>query len=143
MRALGVLGLGGMALGCAPDEPPSCDGGGTLSVELGDGGRQAFVPFSDGDDLPLNGDRLSVDLWTSGLDTTAPVTASVRVDAGGASEDSLAALTLVCSDDGHGWAGVLAALPVGAGAGTTVTVRAALTDAAGETAVGELTGILR
>ena len=142
MRALPLL----LVLGCTPDAgPPTCDGGGATTLELGDGGRNAFVPFSGGDTIPTRGEPagLDLDLWTSGIDTSQPVTAVVRASVdGGPTEDSLASLTLTCADSGNGWTNVLATLGAGAAPGSTVSIESTVTDWTGVTASTSIEGVL-
>jgi len=134
-RWLGIA----LMVGCA-EEPATCEGGGEPTLEIGGGGRDAFVPFSDGDAVPLSGGAAQLDLWTAGLDTTSQVTGVVRIDAGGGSQDSIAGLTLLCGEPGYGWVRVLAALPAGATSGTQLDVSATLTDATGTAANATFTG---
>jgi len=145
MRAIPLIAL--VLLGCETESygPPTCDGGGEPLLELGDGGRNAFAPHGPGAVLPTRGDPigLDLDLWTSGIDTTQPVTAVVRISvAGGPTEDSLASLTLICADSGNGWTNVLATLPSGSASGTDVAVEAVLTDWTGVSVTAQLDGTL-
>jgi hypothetical protein len=67
----------------------------------------------------------------------------VRISSGGGpSEDSLATLTLSCTDSGNGWTNVLAALPTGAASGSPARVEATLTDWTGTTLNTVLEGTL-
>ncbi|MEZ4318873.1 MAG: hypothetical protein R3F61_15265 [Myxococcota bacterium] len=142
MRHLPLLVLAA----CAPDYgPPTCEGGGEPGLELGDGGRMAFVPFEDGGVLPTRGTPpgADIDLWTTGLDVGQGITAIVRIAAdGGPTEDSLATLVFSCADTGNGWTNVLAQLPASAVSGSNVTVEAVLTDVNATTVTAMFEGVL-
>ncbi|MCB9674614.1 MAG: hypothetical protein H6737_05815 [Alphaproteobacteria bacterium] len=141
MRILPVIAL----VACSPDlGPPTCEGGGAPLVEVGDGGQTAFVAFGDGATIPTRNTPAQADLelWTSGLVTTAGITAVVRIAAdGGPTEDSLATLTFVCADTGNGWTNVLAALPASAVSGSSLSIDVTLTDSVGTTASTSIEGI--
>lgn len=138
MRALVAMTL----VACGSPEPATCDGGGELALEIGAGGRDAFVPYSEGDAIRRAGDAVALELWSSGLDTTAPVNGVVRITSTGGSRDGIASLTLLCGEPGHGWTSVQAFLPDDAGPGSAITVRAVLTDARGISASHELAAVV-
>ncbi len=137
-------------------EPGTCDGGGPVSLELGEGGRSDFVAWSDGDLLIAEdfGGTFSVyvELFTSGLDTREPVTAVVRMSVdGGPTTDAIGQQQLQCDEEvGNGWTGVFAPLPdelqdagsVEAAEGAPVVLTATLTDVDGEAATAEISGVL-
>jgi hypothetical protein len=99
------------------DEGTPCEGAGEPVLELGAGGREGFAPFQDGDTLVVQQDGggrygLQVDLSTTGLDTTAPLTTFLRFSFGDetATTDVGAALTMQCTDPGPAWYSVFAPL---------------------------------
>lgn len=104
--------------GCAAEplaEEPTCDGLGPVALEVGSGGAAGFTPWADGDAVPLTQQGeygFQVELSTTGLDTTAPLTAFVRFSLGEetTTEDVGATLTLQCAEDAVGWVGVFAGL---------------------------------
>ena len=110
-------------------------------VELGTGGQLGFEPYAAGEQVALRGeDTISVELWTSGLDTTDSMIVSIRTSIGGGqSRDSLATFSLVCNEDeGRGWLSAFPFVPEGAADGDIVTVVATVTDANEVTASGEV-----
>jgi len=138
-----------------PVEPGTCDGGGTLMVELGDGGRSDFAPFADGVELPIITSGgvvgLQTEYWTSGLDTTAgsmTVVARVSVD-GGPTSDGIAQRNLLCDDEvGYGWDSIVVPVdddvaddPDGA-EGLPFVLTVVVTDANGTSATGEVSGVI-
>ena len=136
-------------MGCtAATDPATCAGGGAPLLELGDGGRSAFVAFADGVALPTSTNGLTLEMQTSGIDTTQNVTAVVRIAAdGGPSEDSIAALSLQCESaadgTGFGWAGVIASLPASTVEGSAIDIEAVITDWRGITATTSLSASVR
>lgn len=140
----------------APGEPATCDGGGAPSLALGDGGRTDFTPLGDGASIPIesyNGSYVVyIELWTSGLDTTDPMTVVVRTSVdGGPTADALGQQQLLCDEEiGNGWTGVWAPLPgdlqteaaAQAADGAPVVITATVTDALGTTVSTELSGAL-
>ncbi|MEQ1504969.1 MAG: hypothetical protein ABMB14_22240 [Myxococcota bacterium] len=150
LPCLGWLG----AAGCAGDEPTAtsdataCEGAGDPAVEVGEGGQLGFTGWADGDTVAIEDDGTGrygfyADLWTTGLDTTGSVSTFLRFTIGDdpATTDVGATLTLVCTDDGHGWYGVFAPLDdglqdaaaVAALDGLALGLSASLTDQGGET----------
>jgi hypothetical protein len=157
MRRIAVVALALWAAGCAgePAEvPPSCDGDGPVVVEAGQGGMSGFAPWSDGDQVEVfqQGEwGWKLELQTSGLDTTSPITSFVRYSLGAATttEDVGASLTLQCDDAvGLGWAGVFVGLPdelqdaVQDLQGEDLHLTLTATDLEGESAVQELDLVL-
>jgi hypothetical protein len=135
-------------------EPGSCDGDGTEALELGEGGRDGFVAFEDGDALyaeDFGGTwSIYVELYTNGIDTTEAVTAVVRTSVdGGPTSDALGQQILQCDDAvGRGWTGVFAPLPDSLQAdpssaeGAPVVITATVTDTSGDSATAEVQGVL-
>lgn len=152
MRAAVLAGLA--LVGCAgdtttdggPTELTACEGAGAPSVEVGQGSRDDFVPYGEGDDLEITQDGagqygFSLDLLTEGLDTTEAMTTVVRLTLGNdPSDDFIASLVLQCPDEGPGWTSVFAALDetlqdetaAMALVGQPIEVSATLTDQSGE-----------
>lgn len=153
-----VAWLALLALGCGAEEAPvdsdapsACEGAGAATVEVGSGGRSAFVPFEDGDDIAavdLAGTwGLQLELLTTGLDTTADASSVVRIqyEPGAPTEDYVGLIRLQCDDDeGIAWANVVAGLPEpwqgypGSLVGAALQVRVTVTDASGEAAADEV-----
>lgn len=105
-------------LGCDGDTEPvetdsertACEGGGAPTLELGLGGRSAFVPFDTGDDIEITQDGAGAygfgfELLTTGLDTTESVNAVLRVTVGtDPVQDFIALFNLQCDEDlGVAW----------------------------------------
>ncbi len=139
--------------GCGPGAPPGpCGGDPALTVGHEDG---AFVPYEDGDAVPIEVDgdgayRFAFDTRTSGLDPSEAITAVVRVRFGSdPSQDFLGSIRLTCTDapasytfltpldDAYQDAGVLAALD-----GTAFTLDAVFTDVQGTIAEANHTFVL-
>jgi len=115
-----------------------CEGAGEPALEIGTGGIASFDVWSDGTSVEvLEGDEIRVELLTTGLDTTGPVSVVIRMDTGGASDDALSSVSLQCPSEGPGWVALLAPLP---GDGDELTLTATATDEAGDSAtVGPMT----
>jgi hypothetical protein len=139
--------------GVPVDEGTPCEGAGDPAVELGSGGREGFVAFQEGDTLAIQQDGggrygLYVDLSTTGLDTTAPLTTFLRFSFGEetATTDVGATLTMQCTDPGPAWYGVFAPLDdslqdaaaVAALDGQALVLSGTVTDQTAETATTEV-----
>lgn len=153
LLAFGLVGCAGEDGEATAAEPGTCDGGGTLSVELGDGGRNDFMAFSDGEVLPVEQAGfygVGVELWTSGLNTTESVTLVARLSVdGGPATPATALRNLLCDDEvGYGWDSIVTPFdddyqsdPASVD-GLPYELTVVITDTDGETATGELTGTL-
>lgn len=139
-RWMFVIGV----VACSGEEPATCDGGGEPMIELGTGEAEAFAPYTDGDTFDGSSSGLRVSLWTSGLDTTQPITTVIRISADGSpTADSIAQLSYSCDDAvGNGWQQVTAALPGEAVDGSALSITISTTDANQVNAQASLTGTL-
>ena len=127
MRSSVALSL--LLLACSGD-PATCDGGGDPALEIGEGNRDSFVAFPDGGTYEGSNNTIDLALWTTGLDTTQAITTVVRISVdGGATTDSIAALTYQCAEaSGNGWTSATALLPPAAADGSAVRIQVSATD---------------
>ena len=130
---------------CGPADPEDtlaqCEGGDAPSLSLGEGGLAAFVPWEDGVEVPVvdqGGLGIAFQLLSTGLDTSAPVSAVIRMAVDGNQGDSIASLSLQCPSEGPGWISAFATLPAAEQShdaayfdGVPATVHATATDQRG------------
>jgi hypothetical protein len=154
-RLARVFALGAIA-GCATDEPTEtlsqCEGGDAPTLQIGEGGLASFTPWQDGQEVEVvdQGDLgVSLQLLSTGLDTTEPVSAVIRVTTLGSDGDAIANLSLQCPSEGPGWISVFAPLPSAVqdgGAdyldGVPATLHATATDQRGISASADLDVVL-
>ncbi len=139
------LWLSCFLVACGPeevaDDVTECAGAGEPTITLGTGSLSAFVAFQDGDSVAVTEDGVQLALLTTGLDTSSPVTAVLKVGIDGENADAIASLSLQCPAEGPGWIQVVAALPAGVdpatASGLTLTLDAVATDARDVTASAE------
>ncbi len=103
-------------------DPGLCLCDGTARVRVGDGGLQAFSPYTDGDALPLSvgpsgSHGVHLDLLSEGLDTSGSMNVILRVGVDGndsiaeIQEEHLSLVRMQRPRPGPGWVQVFAALP--------------------------------
>ncbi len=139
------LGISILLAACGPeevvDEGTECEGAGEPTLTLGTGSLSTFVAFEDGDSVAVTDAGVQLALLTTGLDTTSPVTAVLKVGIGGDNADAIASLSLQCPEEGPGWIQVVAGLPAGVDAasvsGMTLTLDGVATDGREVTASAE------
>jgi len=93
-----------------------CEGPGPADLTLGSGPLRSFVPFVDGQEVPLvvgpQGELgIQVSLLTEGMDTRDQMNAVVRTWVADQDITFVAQLILQCPEPGPGWVEVHAALP--------------------------------
>lgn len=99
----------GIAVACGKGDGSVCAGEGEAGLELGEGGLDGFVPWSDGAGVPIEQSNdawgFHVELLTEGIDTTSDVTSFLhyKVGPGGDTVDAGATLDLQCPEEGPGW----------------------------------------
>lgn len=147
-----LCGCAGDGTGDTGTSLTQCQGAGEPTVELGGGGLEEFVPWEEGATVTIVDQGgtygFEVELLTTGIDTTAPVTTFLRFTVGGdtTSQDVGATLTFQCPNEGPGWYGVFAPLdeayqdPLAVGGidGFAMTLDVVVTDQAGDNAEDDL-----
>lgn len=126
---------------------PLCGGSGPAEVEVGTGGLAAFVPYAFGAQVPIDDGTAGVygvtlDLRTTGLDTTEFVSVVLHLDSTLDQTRFLGNLALQCPNPGPGWvqmrvdfgADVQADVASGAWDGITAQLDLTLTDAGADVA---------
>lgn len=128
MRSSIALSL--MLLACKTVELATCDGGGEPALEVGEGPRDGFAAYADGGTYEGSGNAIDLAFWTTGLDTTEPISTVVRISVdGGSTTDSIAQLTYQCAEaTGNGWTSASALLPPAAVDGSSIRIQVSATD---------------
>jgi hypothetical protein len=100
-----------------PTTDAQCDGSGAVSLRLGHGGRTTFDEYGAGEDLPIvtgpssGAWGVTLEVLTTGLDTSEPVSAVMRVITASADTTYIGVLMLQCPTPGPGWVALHADFP--------------------------------
>ena len=120
---------------CNAEETPACNGEGDPSAAIGvEEVVGGFVPYEDGDTLPVVEDTIEVAYEITGIDTREPVTVVLRLGRPGAgTTDYVANADLRCAEPGPARYSAQGAWPGGwpdpaTLDGTTITVDTVFTD---------------